>query len=120
LAGLAHLSTLVWCRQKGCIEQDDLLRPYSSLDYAWDEPALPHQLVLELPGNRRLGTYDLDRVGSHYIVTLAATAHRAEQRIQVCVRADGPKRVLQLIDLLVIQLAAVVPCCSANAGAGYD
>ncbi|KAL0051145.1 hypothetical protein WJX82_002690 [Trebouxia sp. C0006] len=88
-------------RQKGCIEQDDLLRPYSSLDYAWDEPALPHQLVLELPGNRRLGTYDLDRVGSHYIVTLAATAHRAEQRIQVCVRADGPKRVLQLIDLLV-------------------
>ncbi|DBA81627.1 TPA: hypothetical protein ACH3X1_007382 [Trebouxia sp. C0004] len=88
-------------RQKGCIEQDDLLRPYSSLDYAWDEPALPHQLLLELPGNRRLGTYDLDRVGSHYIVTLAATAQRAEQRIQVCVRADGPKRVLQLIDLLV-------------------
>ena len=81
------------------------------MDYAWDEPALPHQLVLELPGNRRLGTYDLDRVGSHYSVTLAATAHRAEQRIQVCVRADGPKRVLQLIDLLVRHLAAVMLCC---------
>lgn len=81
------------------------------MDYAWDEPALPHQLVLELPGNRRLGTYDLDRVGSHYIVTLAATAHRAEQRIQVCVRADGPKRVLQLIDLLVRYMAVVLISC---------
>ncbi|KAA6426828.1 MAG: Vacuolar sorting-associated [Trebouxia sp. A1-2] len=81
-------------RQKGCIEQDDLLRPYSSLDYAWDEPALPHQLVLELPGNRRLGTYDLDRVGSHYIVTLAATAHRAEQRIQVHVQPTTAQQEL--------------------------
>ena len=77
------------------------MRPFSSLDYAWDEPTLPHQLVLELPGNRRLGVHDLDRVGAQSTVHLAATAQRAEQRIQMCVRADGPKRVLQLIDLLV-------------------
>ncbi len=89
------------CRQKGCIEQDDLLRPYSSLDYAWDEPALPHKLLLELPGNRKLGEYELDNVGFQKVVTVHATAQRAEQRIQVCVRADGPKRVLQLIDSLV-------------------
>lgn len=99
-----HSSGKTWyCthRQKGCTEQDDLLRPYSSLDYAWDEPALPHKLLLELPGNRRLGEYDLDSVGHHWFVNVAATSQRAEQRIMVCVRADGPKRVLELIDLLV-------------------
>ena len=104
------------CRQKGCTEQDDLLRPYSSLDYAWDEPALPHKLVLELPGNRRLGEYDLDKVGSQWPVTVAATSQRPEQqRILVCVRADGPKRVLELIDLQVScskgGLSAQAPLC---------
>ena len=94
--------TILMCyRQKGCFEQDDLLRPYSSLDYAWDEPTLPHKLVLEQPGNRRLGEYDLDHVGSQYVVSVKATAQRPERRIQVCVRADGPQRVLQLIDMSV-------------------
>lgn len=43
-------------------EQQDVLRPYCSLTYAWDEPSLPHRLVLELPGARTLGTFDLDKV----------------------------------------------------------
>ena len=38
-----------------------MLRPYSALGYAWDEPALPHSLVLALPGNRRLGVFHLDK-----------------------------------------------------------
>ena len=42
-------------------EQQDVLRPYCSLGYAWDEPELPHRLVLELPGNRKLGTFALDQ-----------------------------------------------------------
>lgn len=42
-------------------EQQDVLRPYCSLHYAWDEPAQPHRLVLELPGARLLGTFDLDQ-----------------------------------------------------------
>ena len=50
------------CSQKGCEEQEDILRPYSCLDYAWDEPSLPHQLVLSLPGNLQLGSYPLDKV----------------------------------------------------------
>lgn len=48
-------------RQAGCKEAEDVLRPYSALGYAWDEPALPHSLVLALPGNRRLGTFNLDK-----------------------------------------------------------
>ena len=50
------------CSQQGCEEQEDILRPYSCLDYAWDEPSLPHQLVLSLPGNLQLGSYPLDKV----------------------------------------------------------
>ncbi len=41
-----------------------MLRPYSHLNYAWDEPSLPHKLVLSLPGNHVLGIFDLDKVGS--------------------------------------------------------
>jgi hypothetical protein len=50
------------CRQYGVREQQDVLRPYCQLLYAWDEPTLPHMLVLELPGGRTLGRFDLDKV----------------------------------------------------------
>ena len=40
----------------------DVLRPYSALDYAWDEPGLPHVLLVDLPGSRSLGRYHLDTV----------------------------------------------------------
>ena len=49
-------------RQKGCQEASDVLRPHSALHYAWDEPSLPHELLLELPGRRRLGCFALDKV----------------------------------------------------------
>ena len=48
--------------QTGCAEREDVLRAYSCLDWAWDEPALPHCCVLSLPGARRLGTFNLDHV----------------------------------------------------------
>ena len=51
-------------RQWGCDEREDVLRPYSHLSYAWDEPSLPHRLVLALPGNRVLGVFDLDKASS--------------------------------------------------------
>lgn len=31
-------------QQAGCPEQEDVLRPYSSLPYAWDEPSMPHKV----------------------------------------------------------------------------
>ena len=49
-------------RQQRVREQQDVLRPYCSLNYAWDEPAQPHKLVIELPGSRQLGVFDLDKV----------------------------------------------------------
>jgi hypothetical protein len=27
-----------------CVEQEDVLQPYSSLPFAWDEPSLPHRV----------------------------------------------------------------------------
>ena len=50
------------CRQLGCDEQQDILRPYSTVNYAWDEPSLPDKLVLSLPGNRVLGVFEPDKV----------------------------------------------------------
>ncbi len=48
--------------QQAYNEQEDILRPYSSLSYAWDEPSLPHRLVISQPGNRKLGVFNLDKV----------------------------------------------------------
>jgi hypothetical protein len=31
-------------QQAGCVEQEDVLQPYSSLPFAWDEPSLPHRV----------------------------------------------------------------------------
>jgi len=31
-------------QQAGCAEQEDVLQPYSSLPYAWDEPSMPHKV----------------------------------------------------------------------------
>lgn len=52
--------------QAKCSHASDVLRPYSALDYAWDEPGLPHTLLLELPGSRSLGAFDLDKVTMLY------------------------------------------------------
>jgi len=57
-------------RQRGVHEQQDVLRPYCSLNYAWDEPALPHALVLELPGARHIGTFQLDEVRAVHSILL--------------------------------------------------
>lgn len=48
-----------------------MLRPYCSLNYAWDEPAQPHRLVLELPGSRALGTFNLDQASMQLLSYLA-------------------------------------------------
>lgn len=48
--------------QAGCEHASDVLRPYSALDYAWDEPGLPHVLLVDLPGSHSLGRFNLDKV----------------------------------------------------------
>ena len=57
-----YTSQTLALRQKGCKEATDTLKPHSALHYAWDEPSLPHLLMLELPGRRVVGTFPLDKV----------------------------------------------------------
>jgi hypothetical protein len=49
-------------RQKGVMDQQDVLRPYCCLNYTWDEPSLPHAVVLECPVGKSLGIFDLEKV----------------------------------------------------------
>ena len=53
---------ILHCRQVGVREQQDVLRPYCSLMYAWDEPTRPHVLLLEWPGGKVLGKFHMDKV----------------------------------------------------------
>eukprot|EP01025_Chloroclados_australasicus_P036630 TRINITY_DN37331_c0_g1_i1.p1 TRINITY_DN37331_c0_g1~~TRINITY_DN37331_c0_g1_i1.p1 ORF type:complete len:1661 (+),score=111.99 TRINITY_DN37331_c0_g1_i1:654-4985(+) len=92
-------------RQEGCTDQEDILKPYCHLPYAWDEPSLPHQLILELPGHRYLGTFDLDRVGEQAFLQVPSnpnnpsTRHnQREHQLHAVVLAEGPTRVLAIMD----------------------
>ena len=86
-------------RQLRVREQQDVLRPYCSLNYAWDEPTRPHKLVIELPGNKLLGIFELDKVGQNVILSLHPKHGDATERsLRVVIRAEGPTRVLTIMD----------------------
>lgn len=67
-------------------EQQDVLRPYCSLNYAWDEPAQPHRLVLELPGSRALGAFNLDQASMRWFIPHTALRVRALKASTSCLR----------------------------------
>lgn len=57
-------------RQELCREQEDILRPYSCISYAWDEPNGPHKILLEMAGHQLIGTVNLDLIGHYSSVVL--------------------------------------------------
>jgi hypothetical protein len=62
---------------------------------------MAHNLVLELPGSRQIGTFDLDKVGQDKVFRLRGGVRRqdkSETKVRVIVRAEGPTRVLTLMD----------------------
>lgn len=89
-------------RQEGCHEQEDVLRPYSSIPYAWDEPSGTHKVVLELSGHRLVGTLKLDQVGCASRVTLqpdpSSPYTNRVRRLHILVVAEGPTRVMVVMD----------------------
>ncbi|KAK2078489.1 hypothetical protein QBZ16_003329 [Prototheca wickerhamii] len=82
----------VLVRQRRVRDQQDTLRPYCCLAYAWDEPARPHQLVLELAGGFRLGTWAPDRAPQDDLVRTPLGP------LRVVVSAEGPCRVVTILD----------------------
>ena len=98
-----------------------MLPPYSCLPYAWDEPSLPNKVVLLLPGHRSLGTFALDEVGGARSVLLPAPAgggaRRGKRRLAISTHADGPTRVLRVVDVTSHPPAAGPGGAAAGAGA---
>ncbi|OWM73838.1 hypothetical protein CDL15_Pgr018898 [Punica granatum] len=66
--------------------------------YAWDEPCYPHRLVLEVPGERVLGSYALDDVKQTMKVHLPATTEKPERTLLISAHAEGATKVLSIID----------------------
>eukprot|EP00890_Picochlorum_soloecismus_P002884 jgi/Picsp_1/3597/NSC_06434-R1_vacuolar protein sorting-associated len=85
-------------RQKGVMEQQDVLRPYCCLNYTWDEPSLPHAVVLECPVGKSLGVFDLEKVEFDKMVTVRSKFEETEVPLRITIRAEGPTRVLSVVD----------------------
>ena len=56
------------CRRPGgcTVLQEDVVRPYSCLPWAWDEHTAPKRVLVSLQGRRKLGEFELDEVGLMY------------------------------------------------------
>ena len=97
--------SLIGYHQKNCDTEEEFLRPYGSMVYTWDEPTLPHQLVVKLPGHGVLATVLLDDVDYRRKITVPGREDPripgnklAEYRLDLAVSAEGPTRVLTVSD----------------------
>ncbi|XP_019702812.1 uncharacterized protein [Elaeis guineensis] len=84
--------------QQRCEYFETIVHSYTSFQYAWDEPCYPHRLVVEVPGERILGTYSLDDVKEFVPVYLPSTSEKPERRLYISVHAEGAIKVLSIVD----------------------
>ncbi|XP_043712275.1 uncharacterized protein LOC122661037 [Telopea speciosissima] len=84
--------------QQKCETFDTTVHSYTSFPYAWDEPCFPHRLVIEVPGERVLGSFDLDQVKDYVPVCLPSTPEKPERKLFVSIHAEGAIKVLSIID----------------------
>uniref|UniRef100_A0A453S1X5 Uncharacterized protein n=1 Tax=Aegilops tauschii subsp. strangulata TaxID=200361 RepID=A0A453S1X5_AEGTS len=84
--------------QQRCESIETIVYPYTSCQYAWDEPCYPHRLIVEVPGERSLGTYSLDVLSDDVHVALPSTPEKAERKFGISVHAEGAIKVLSIID----------------------
>ena len=89
-------------RQQGS-DYWDVLSPYQSRSYAWDEPLGYHRLEVERIGGSRIGTFSFQALGAQSTIRSFGLAKlflglhsRKREPVKVLVRADGPTRVLCL------------------------
>ncbi|XP_074366463.1 intermembrane lipid transfer protein VPS13 isoform X3 [Apium graveolens] len=84
--------------QQKCETFETIVHTYTSCPYAWDEPCLPHRLIVEVPGERVLGSYALDEVQEFSPVYLCATSEKPQRTLLVYVQAEGAVKVLSVVD----------------------
>ncbi|TXG57716.1 hypothetical protein EZV62_015545 [Acer yangbiense] len=84
--------------QQRCETFDTIIHPYTSCPYAWDEPCYPHRLIVEVPGERVLGSYILDDLKDYIPVHLHSTAEKPERTLLLSNHAEGATKVFSIID----------------------
>ncbi|KAG9141648.1 hypothetical protein Leryth_015341 [Lithospermum erythrorhizon] len=85
------------CQQR-CESFETLVNAYTSCPYAWDEPCNPHRLIVEVPGERVVGSYALDDVKDFSPVHFPATLEKPERTLFISVHSEGAIKVLSIID----------------------
>ncbi|XP_074272572.1 intermembrane lipid transfer protein VPS13-like isoform X1 [Silene latifolia] len=87
--------------QQKCETLETIVHPYTSCSYAWDEPFYPHRLVVEVPGERIIGSYTLDDTKEYAPVRLSSSSmsfEKHERTLLPSVHAEGAMKVLSIID----------------------
>ncbi|XP_057415336.1 uncharacterized protein LOC130710179 isoform X3 [Lotus japonicus] len=84
--------------QQKCEMFDAVIHSYSSYPYTWDEPCYPRRLIVEVPGERVLGSYALDDVKEYMPVHLPSTSEKPERTFFLSVHAEGATKVLSVLD----------------------
>lgn len=85
-------------RQKGVLDQQDILKPYCCINYTWDEPSLSHNITIECPGGLLVGRFDLDKVGLKSSVSLKDRLSGRLKTLSIFIHAEGPLKVLTIFD----------------------
>ncbi|KAJ0968632.1 hypothetical protein J5N97_025549 [Dioscorea zingiberensis] len=85
--------------QQRCQNFETSVNPYTSCQYAWDEPCYPHRLVVEVPGERILGTFSLDDTREYMPIFLPSTSDKPDRRFHVSITAEGAIKVFSIVDL---------------------
>ncbi|KAG0501172.1 hypothetical protein HPP92_001244 [Vanilla planifolia] len=84
--------------QHRCESMETIVHPYTSSKYAWDEPYYAHRIIVEVPGEQILGTYNLDNIQEDAPIHLPSTSEKPERKLFISVHADGAMKVLSIID----------------------
>ncbi|KAK7300278.1 hypothetical protein RJT34_11120 [Clitoria ternatea] len=84
--------------QQRCEMFDTVIHSYASYSYTWDEPSYPHRLIVEVPGERVLGSFPLDDVKEYMPVYLPSTSEKPERTFYLSVHAEGATKVLSVLD----------------------
>ncbi|KAG9455236.1 hypothetical protein H6P81_008140 [Aristolochia fimbriata] len=84
--------------QQKCETFETIVHSYSSSPYAWDEPCYPHRLIVEVPGERVLGSYNLDDVMECIHVHLPQTSEKPQRKLLLSIHAEGAMKVLSVVD----------------------
>ncbi|KAF5181027.1 Vacuolar protein sorting-associated protein [Thalictrum thalictroides] len=85
--------------QEKCKTFETTVHSYMSCPYTWDEPCYPRRLVVEVLGERVLGSYTLDDVTTVQIpIYLPSTSEKPGRQLFLSIHADGAVKVLSIMD----------------------